>query len=80
MQNLLIPVNNIKDNYQRLSYILFLLYQPNKDNKKKKYEKQNKELVEYFNKRGITMRQELDDEYISLETFKKEVKEKFSHE
>lgn len=80
LQNLLIPVNNIKDNYQRLSYILFLLYQPNKDNKKKKYEKQNKELVEYFNKRGITMRQELDDEYISLETFKKEVKEKFSHE
>ena len=80
LQNLLIPVNNIKENYQRLSYVLFLLYQPNKDNKKKKYEKQNKELVEYFSKKGITVKQEIENESISLEKFKKELKEKFKHE
>ena len=37
LQNLLIPVNNIKENYQRLAYIMFLFYQPNKEKRAKKH-------------------------------------------
>lgn len=80
LQNLLIPVNNIKENYQRLSYVLFLLYQPKRDEKKPKYDKENKDLVKYFNDNKLTMKQELEREQASLETFRKLVKEKFKHE
>ena len=33
LQNLLIPVRGIEENYKRLSYIMYLLYQPNRKNK-----------------------------------------------
>lgn len=77
LQNLLIPVNNIKDNYQRLSYILYLLYQPNKKEKKKKYERQNKDLKNYFETKGITMKQEIETEQASLKRFRETIKEEF---
>ena len=32
LQNLLIPVRGIEENYKRLSYIMYLLYQPNRKN------------------------------------------------
>lgn len=35
----------LKDNYMRISYIMFLLNQPNKEKKIKKYEEQNKKLL-----------------------------------
>ena len=77
LQNLLIPVNNIKENYQRLAYIMFLFYQPNKEKKKDKYFKQNKGLVKYFDKNGLTIEQEIEREKDALKTFKQAIKKKF---
>lgn len=80
LNNLLIPVNNIKDNYQRLSYVLYLLYQPNRDKKKSKYERQNKEMLDYFKSKGMTQEQEIKKEEDALKLFKKQLREKFKHE
>lgn len=38
-------IKPLKDNYLTLSYIMFLLNQPNRDSKVKKYEQQNKKLL-----------------------------------
>ena len=38
-------VEIIKQNYERLAYIVFLLNAPNRDKKKEKYKKANKKLV-----------------------------------
>ena len=38
-------IKPIKDNYLTLSYIMFLLNQPNRDSKVRKYEQQNKKLL-----------------------------------
>ena len=77
LQNLLIPVNNIKENYQRLAYIMFLFYQPNKEKKKDKYFKQNKGLAKYFDKNCLTIEQEIEREKDALKTFKQAIKKKF---
>ena len=77
LQNLLIPVNNIKENYERLAYILYLLYLPNRDKKKGRYEKENKLLLNHFKEKGITMRQELEKDKDALKIFKQSLKEKF---
>lgn len=80
LQNLLVPVNNIRENYQRLAYIMFLLHQPNKVKKENKYNKQNKELYNYFNNNGMLAEQEIAKEKDSLIEFKKLIKEKFNRE
>lgn len=77
LQNFLIPVNNIKENYQRLAYIMFLFYQPNKEKKKGKYFKQNKGLAKYFDKNGLTIEQEIEREKDALKAFKQAIKKKF---
>ena len=38
----------IKTNYERISYIMYLLNMPEKNHKKKKYEKQNKKILDRF--------------------------------
>ena len=38
----------LKTNYERISYIMFLLNQPNKKEKIKKYQKQNAKLLKKF--------------------------------
>lgn len=80
LQKLLIPVNQIKDNYRRLSYCLYLLYQPNRKEKTKNYERANKDLKNYFEANNLTVEQELKNEYASLQEFRKLIKEKFKHE
>lgn len=78
LNNLLIPVNNIKENYQRLAYVLYLLYQPNKGEKKrKKYRKQNKDLLNHFKELNITQQQEIEKDKEALKIFKENLKEKF---
>lgn len=80
LRNLMLPVNNLKDNYERLAYGLYLLYQPNKDKKKKGYDRQNKLMKEYFEERGITADQELQKERDALAEFKQHIKELKNHE
>lgn len=77
LNNLLKPVNSIKDNYQRLAYVMYLLAQPNRDKKKAKYNKQNKNLVSEFNRLGISQDIELDESRDALKEFKKNLKERF---
>lgn len=38
-------IQPLKDNYERWSYMMFLLHQPNKKEKQKKYQKQNQQLI-----------------------------------
>ena len=38
-------IDTIKQNYERIAYIVFLLNAPNRDEKKAKYKKSNKKLV-----------------------------------
>lgn len=80
LNNLLTPVNNLKTNYQLLSYILFLFYQPNKEKKKAKYFSQNKELYSFYKDKGLLSEDQLIEMHNGLETFKKNLKEKFKDE
>lgn len=38
-------ITPLKENYMRISYIMFLLNQPNREKKVKKYQEQNKKLL-----------------------------------
>lgn len=80
LQNLLIPVKGIEENYTRLSYILYLLYQPNRDKKSSKYHKENKDLHKFFMDNELLYDQEIKKEEHALKEFKKNIKERFNHE
>lgn len=45
-------VEPIKNNYERLSYIMFLLHQPERKSKHKKYQEQNKKLLNSLDKKN----------------------------
>lgn len=75
LNKLLTPVNNIKDNYLRLSYILHLFYEPNRQKKVKKYEKQEHNINKIFEENRITKEQDLQDSEYALTEFKKHLEE-----
>lgn len=75
LNKLLTPVNNIKDNYLRLSYVLHLFYEPNRQKKVKKYEKQEHNINKIFEENRITKEQDLQDSEYALTEFKKHLKE-----
>ena len=56
-------IEPLKENYMRISYIMFLLNKPNRKAKEKRYEQQNKKLLNNFSKKD------------TLENIKKENKE-----
>lgn len=63
----------IKENYNRISYIMFLLNAPNKKEKKTKYMKQNKDLVKALEPYSETA--VLDENADVLKGLKKMLKE-----
>lgn len=75
LNKLLTPVNNIKDNYLRLSYIMYLFYQPNREKKVKKFEKQEHQLAQTFRECGVDKRSDLAYSEYSLKEFKKHLAE-----
>lgn len=75
LNNLLLPVKGIEENYKRLSYIMYLLFQPNRDEKEAKYKKQNKELNQYFIDNNIDKEKDLEIDKVGLKTFKERIKE-----
>lgn len=75
LNKLLTPVNNIKDNYLRLSYIMYLFYQPNREKKVKKFEKQEYKLTEVFRECGVDKKTDLTSCEYSLKEFKKHLDE-----
>lgn len=48
--NIKVFVNKLKDNYQRLSYIMLLLNKPKNKKRVGNYEKQNEEIYKYLDK------------------------------
>lgn len=75
LNNLLKPVRGIEENYKRLAYFMYLLYQPNRDSKKEKYNKANKDMYKYFKDNNLTAEQELEKNKHALFEFKKFIKE-----
>lgn len=75
LNNLLLPVKGIEENYKRLSYIMYLLYQPNRDSKKDKYNKANKEIYKFFNDNGLTKEKEVEKEKNNLKEFRDNLKQ-----
>lgn len=58
IQNLMMQVDNLSRDYQLLSYIMWLLNAPNKENKRKHYEKQTRAQLEKFRSEGVTQEQQ----------------------
>lgn len=75
LNKLLTPVNNIKDNYLRLSYVLHLFYEPQSQKKVKKYEKQEHKIVDVFKENRVTKDLDLEDSEYALKEFKKHLEE-----
>ena len=73
--NLLIPIQGLKENYIRLSYIKHLLMEPNRKSKKGPYEKQHKKRTEYFKNNNLTAEQDIELEKNILKTFEQNLKE-----
>lgn len=74
LNNLLVPVRGIEENYKRLSYIMYLLFQPNNDKKGPAYKKQNKETYKYFKDNNLTKEQDLEIDKMGLKTFKEQIR------
>ena len=70
-------VAKLKENYERLSYIMFLLNMPNKKSKEAHYKKQNKNIVNYLNNSSEEfVLKEDEDVLLKLRQFiKKELEE-----
>lgn len=64
----------LKQNYERLSYIMYLFNKPNKD-KKKWYDRQNKALNNAFGVMNATDKDSISEDYDVLKEFKEYVKE-----
>lgn len=75
LNKLLMPVNNIKDNYLRLSYILHLFYEPNRTKKVENYNKQEHKIVNIFKENRVTKDLDLQDSEYALKEFKKHLEE-----
>ena len=82
LNKLMTPVNNIRTNYTILSYIMYLLYQPNREQKKNKYTKENKELNQFFNSSKLDENSVIEESKNSLKLFKENInkfKEELTH-
>ena len=67
-------VDRIQQNYERLSYIMYLLELPNRKSKQPKYNTRNKKLVEAFKDRKADSDSvELENRY-ALKAFREELK------
>lgn len=68
-------LNRVKENYERLSYIMYLFTQPNRPNKVAKFNKQNKEVYERMNASSYSKEAVLNENSDLLKEFKKLIKE-----
>jgi len=63
------PIETVKTNWQRWSYVMFLLDQPNKKEKIKKYQQQNKKIIE-----NLIPKSEREENKEAIEEFKEGIK------
>jgi iron uptake system EfeUOB component EfeO/EfeM len=64
-------LGRIKENYERLSYIIYLFYQPNRDKKVAKFNKQNKETYNHMSNSTYSQEAVLNENADILKEFKK---------
>lgn len=70
LDNMQILLNPIKENYMRLSYIMFLLNKPNRESKGPRYVQANKKLLEKIPKEH-TLEGVVEENKAALESTKK---------
>jgi iron uptake system EfeUOB component EfeO/EfeM len=68
-------LSRVKENYERLSYIIYLFYQPNRDKKAAKFDSRNKELLSHFTDAKSSKDAILEENADMLKKFKQMVKE-----
>lgn len=68
-------VNKLKENYERLTYVMVLLNKPNKKSKKHKYERQNKNVISALKECDADAISVLDEGADVLKQFKQLVKQ-----
>jgi len=54
LEDVKLEVNRLKENVDRVAFILYLLEKPNRASKKPSYNRQNKKLLQEFDKRNAT--------------------------
>lgn len=64
-------MNRVKENYERLSYIIYLFYQPNRDKKVAKFNNQTKQLHNHFTESNASKDAILSENADLLKEFKK---------
>lgn len=74
MQAAIDEVAALQLNYDRLTYIMYLLEMPNRKSKKAKYNKANKKLVEEFKNRKADIDSVVDENKSALDAFRAELK------
>lgn len=68
-------INKLKENYERVSYIVYLIGSPRRKPKKKKYNTQNKTYLEYLNNQKASLDDIKGENKDILKDFKKYAKE-----
>ena len=68
-------MNKVSENYQRLSYILYLFNKPNRSSKATKYEKKEKLLTNAFEHSTASKEYVIKEDEDALKTFKELVKQ-----
>ena len=68
-------MSRVKENYERISYIIYLFYQPNRDKKVAKFNKQNKNLHTALSESNYSKEAILKENEDLLKEFKKLIKE-----
>lgn len=68
-------LSRVKENYERLSYIIYLFYQPNRDKKVAKFDNRHKGLLEHFSDAKSSKEAILEENADMLKQFKEMVKE-----
>lgn len=71
MEDVMANVTELENNYHRLAYIMYLFDMPNRQDKKAKYIKQNKVLLDEFKRLGVdldSVKRENDDALLHFKT------------
>ena len=66
-------VIRVENNYDRLSYIMYLLEMPNRNSKKTNYAKMNKPVLNFLNLQSATEAEVVEENRSALEQLRKEL-------
>jgi hypothetical protein len=70
-----VMLNKVKENYERISFIMYLFYQPNQDKKVAKFNRQNKKFHDTIRNQSYSQESVIAENEDILKQFKKMVME-----